>query len=73
MGADLPIALIFIGVVGGMAAFGLVGIFVGPVILAVSYTLLEAWVREGLLEPTKISAPVDPVVPALEENPYTPI
>ncbi|MEI8106233.1 MAG: AI-2E family transporter [Verrucomicrobiota bacterium] len=73
MGADLPIALIFIGVVGGMAAFGLVGIFVGPVILAVSYTLLEAWVREGLLEPPKISATIDPAPPAIEENPHTPI
>ncbi|MCX6977033.1 MAG: AI-2E family transporter, partial [Verrucomicrobia bacterium] len=73
MGADLPIALIFIGVVGGMAAFGLVGIFVGPVILAVSYTLLEAWIREGLLETPKISATIDPVLPAIEENPQPPI
>jgi predicted PurR-regulated permease PerM len=42
-GADLPLALIFVGVVGGLVAFGLVGIFVGPVVLAVSYTLLGAW------------------------------
>jgi predicted PurR-regulated permease PerM len=46
-GADLPLLLIFAGVIGGLIAFGLVGIFVGPVVLAVSYTLLEAWVREG--------------------------
>jgi len=32
------------GVVGGLLAFGLVGIFVGPVLLAVTYTLLQAWV-----------------------------
>ncbi len=46
MGADLPLLLIFSGVIGGMFAFGLVGIFVGPVVLAVSYTLLETWMDE---------------------------
>lgn len=44
-GADLPIMLIFAGVIGGLLGFGLVGIFVGPVVLAVSYTLLDAWVK----------------------------
>ena len=29
--------------IGGLVAFGLVGIFVGPVVLAVSYTLLQDW------------------------------
>ncbi len=42
-GADLPLLLVFVGVIGGLVAFGLVGIFVGPVVLAVSYTLLTAW------------------------------
>ncbi len=42
-GADLPLLLIFSGVIGGLVAFGLIGIFVGPVILAVAYTLLQAW------------------------------
>ncbi|EXI77720.1 MAG: putative inner membrane protein [Candidatus Accumulibacter appositus] len=46
-GADLPLLLILAGVIGGLLAFGLVGIFVGPVVLAVSYTLLEAWLRDG--------------------------
>ena len=45
-GADLPLLLIFAGVIGGMLSLGLVGIFVGPVILAVTYTLLEAWIRD---------------------------
>jgi len=43
-GADLPLLLIFAGVLGGLFAFGLVGLFVGPVLLAVTYTLLSAWV-----------------------------
>lgn len=45
-GADLPLLLIFAGVIGGLIAFGLVGIFVGPVVLAVAYTLIDAWVRD---------------------------
>jgi predicted PurR-regulated permease PerM len=33
-------------VIGGLLAFGLIGIFVGPVVLAVSYTLFTAWIDE---------------------------
>ena len=43
-GADLPLLLIFTGVVGGLVSLGLIGIFVGPVLLAVTYTLLIDWV-----------------------------
>ena len=46
-GADLPLLLIMVGVIGGLFAFGIVGLFVGPVVLAVAYTLLVAWVAEG--------------------------
>ena len=46
-GADLPLVLIFAGVIGGLLAFGIVGLFVGPVVLAVTYTQLAAWVRVG--------------------------
>jgi len=53
-GADLPLLLIFAGVIGGMITFGLVGIFVGPVVLAVAYTLINAWVED---EPEKILPP----------------
>ncbi len=45
-GADLPLLLIFAGVIGGLMAFGLIGIFVGPVVLAVGYTLLLAWMGD---------------------------
>jgi len=43
--ADLPLLLVFLGVLGGLLAFGLIGIFVGPVVLAVAFTLLQAWIR----------------------------
>jgi predicted PurR-regulated permease PerM len=46
-GVDLPLILIIAGVIGGLIGFGVVGLFIGPVILAVTYTLLESWVREG--------------------------
>ena len=45
-GVDLPMLLVIAGVVGGLLAFGLIGIFVGPVVLAVSYTLFTVWIGE---------------------------
>ena len=48
-GADLPLLLIFAGVIGGLLSFGLIGIFVGPVALAVTYTLAQAWVSESIV------------------------
>ena len=59
MGADLPLLLIFAGVIGGLIGFGLVGIFVGPVLLAVAYTLLDSWISEG-----DEAEPPQPVNPA---------
>ena len=44
-GADLPIVLIIAGVIGGLIAFGVIGLFIGPVVLAVTYTLLLAWIK----------------------------
>ena len=46
-GADLPLLLIFAGVIGGLLAFGVIGLFIGPVVLAVAYTLIVDWVFQG--------------------------
>lgn len=46
MGADLPLVLILSGVIGGLIAFGMIGLFIGPVLLAVSWRLFSAWVNE---------------------------
>jgi predicted PurR-regulated permease PerM len=46
-GVDLPLLLILVGVIGGLVAFGLIGLFLGPTVLAVGYTLFDAWVNEG--------------------------
>ena len=51
-GVDLPVLLILAGVFGGLLAFGIIGLFIGPVILAVAYTLLRAWVS-GTMAPVK--------------------
>jgi predicted PurR-regulated permease PerM len=55
-GADLPLLLIFTGVIGGLIAFGVIGLFIGPVVLAVAYTLSVDWVSQG--------APSEPGPPA---------
>jgi predicted PurR-regulated permease PerM len=44
-GAPLPLMLILAGVLGGLLVAGLLGIFIGPTILAVAYTLLMAWIE----------------------------
>ncbi len=49
-GADLPLLLVFAGVIGGLMSFGLAGLFIGPVVLAVAKTLLEAWLATGQAE-----------------------
>jgi predicted PurR-regulated permease PerM len=61
-GADLPLLLIFAGVIGGLFAFGLLGLFVGPVLLAVAYTLLDAWVSE--VPDADVAASAEAVRPA---------
>ncbi len=49
-GADLPMLLVFAGVTGGLMVFGIIGLFIGPVVLAVSFTLLNAWVTDERAE-----------------------
>jgi predicted PurR-regulated permease PerM len=42
-GIDAPIALVFLGVIGGVFAFGFLGLFIGPVLLVVAYNLADEW------------------------------
>ncbi len=42
-GADLPLLLTLLGALGGVFAFGFLGLFLGPVLLAVGFTLLKDW------------------------------
>jgi predicted PurR-regulated permease PerM len=45
-GLEVPMPVILIGVIGGMLVDGLLGLFIGPVLLAVSYVLLLEWLRQ---------------------------
>lgn len=42
-GSDLPFLLVLLGVLGGVFAFGFVGLFIGPTLLAVGFSLLRDW------------------------------
>ncbi len=59
-GVDLPLLLIIVGVIGGLIGFGIIGLFVGPVILAVTYTLLESWIAD---DPATTPLPINPPLP----------
>jgi predicted PurR-regulated permease PerM len=45
-GLETPTLVIFIGVIGGTLAHGIVGLFIGPIILSVAWELMAAWMRE---------------------------
>lgn len=51
IGADLPILLVLCGVLGGLLAFGMIGLFIGPVVLAVSWRLIFIWMHETATPP----------------------
>jgi predicted PurR-regulated permease PerM len=59
-GSDLPFILVLLGVLGGALAFGVIGIFLGPTLLAVGYTVVRDWT---------LAAPVAPAAaPGLEQG-----
>lgn len=45
-GLDVPMPLILVGVIGGLVVNGMIGLFTGPVTLAVGYVLFDEWLRE---------------------------
>ena len=42
-GSNLPFILVFLGGLGGVLAFGFLGIFIGPTLLAIAYTVFQEW------------------------------
>ena len=63
-GAALPFLLTVLGVLGGVLAFGLLGVFLGPVVLGVGYTLLNEWAGEPLPVLTRENPPSSSGPPA---------
>jgi predicted PurR-regulated permease PerM len=53
-GIEAPLALVFLGVVGGILAFGFLGLFIGPTLLTVAYNLFRDWMESE--EPQEGSA-----------------
>ena len=44
-GIDVPMLVIFLGAVGGMLLSGIVGLFVGAIVLALGYKLFQTWLN----------------------------
>jgi predicted PurR-regulated permease PerM len=68
--SNMPLLIVFFGVVGGALAFGIIGIFLGPTLLAVSFALLRDWVT--LVRAEERVAATAPVVPAPVKAPGEP-
>jgi predicted PurR-regulated permease PerM len=45
-GSNLPFILVMLGVFGGVVAFGFIGVFLGPTLLAIGFALLSDWSKE---------------------------
>ena len=63
-GSSLPLALIFLGVFGGVIAFGFLGLILGPILLAVGLSMLQAWLKNPIL-----AAKLDPDRPRRSRRP----
>jgi len=68
-GGALPLLLVFMGVLGGLLAFGFIGVFLGPVILAVAYALLSEWMRPAARpEPPGDAPPAQSAAPTARSS-----
>ena len=57
-GIAAPLALVFLGVVGGILAFGFLGLFIGPTLIVVAYNIFQEWMQtESALPKTETRAP----------------
>jgi predicted PurR-regulated permease PerM len=50
-GLTTPTLVIFVGVIGGTLAHGMLGLFIGPIILSVAWELMVAWIRDDRANP----------------------
>jgi predicted PurR-regulated permease PerM len=64
-GSDMPIVLILFGVLGGAMAFGFIGIFIGPTLLAVIHRLVKEWVAASHLPATAKQADASAPAPGV--------
>jgi len=62
-GVEVPMPVVLIGALGGMVTMGIVGLFIGPVLLAVGYQLFWAWVDAMPPESPPMAVAQQPVQP----------
>ena len=62
-GTTLPLALVFLGVLGGIMTFGMLGLVLGPILLSASIAMFQSWLKN----PARLKAP-DKNTPAADEN-----
>ncbi|WP_152222326.1 AI-2E family transporter [Pseudomonas sp. SCB32] len=53
-GGNLPLVVVLLGVLGGLLSFGFIGLFLGPVLLAVMYNLISAWIESSDRSPPRV-------------------
>jgi predicted PurR-regulated permease PerM len=73
-GLTTPMPVIFVGLLGGTLAHGIVGLFIGPIILAVAWELTRAWIRDGQARQVSGSAervPTEAEAPGAQPSPGT--
>jgi len=46
-GVAVPIVVVFLGAIGGFIAMGIIGLFIGAIVLSVGYKLFLAWLDRG--------------------------
>lgn len=64
-GVDVPMPVVLIGALGGMVTGGVIGLFIGPVMLAVAYRLFWQWVED---QPPAQPQPAQPVPESIEQS-----
>jgi predicted PurR-regulated permease PerM len=71
-GVQVPLIIIFVGAIGGLMTSGIVGLFVGAVVLALGYTLFLAWLQGGSVAATAPPTSQIPVPASPEAAAETP-
>lgn len=76
-GLQMPMSLIILGVFGGFLAFGFLGLFIGPTLIAVAFTLLQAWQAPATATPSgsprQAASPYQPVLPEQQGDTRSPV
>ncbi|MSR64844.1 MAG: AI-2E family transporter [Verrucomicrobiae bacterium] len=66
-GSNLSFALVFLGIFGGMIGFGFIGVFIGPTLLAIGYSLVQEWT--GNKQASQSSKPDSPKGTVIQKVP----